>query len=171
MVEQLLRFRWSTQQISSKPRTLNPRHPEMQVSPESIYTAIYAMPKGVLLRKIMGSLRRSKSGRKQCSACGDRRGQRPNMLTIHERPPGVESRVVPNHWEADLIKGAGNKSSVAMQVEHNTRFLILAHMPDASLASMLEILTKALNSIEKPLGITLTYNRENEISRHTGFLH
>lgn len=169
MVEQMLRFRWSPQQISGKLRAFYPNQPEMQVSHETIYTAIYAMPKGELRREIMDCLRRAKSGRKPRSVGEDRRGQLPNMLTIHERPPEVESRLVPGHWEADLIKGAGNKSSVAVLVERNTRFLVLAYMPDASSASMLEALTKAVNRIEEPLRITLTYDRGKEMSRHVEF--
>lgn len=96
----------------------------------------------------------------------DQRGYLPNMLTIHERPPEVKSRLVPGHWEAGLIKGAGNKLSVAVLVERNTRFLALAYMPDASSASMLEALTKAVNRIEESLRITLTYDRSKEMSRH-----
>jgi len=76
---------------------------------------------------------------------------------------------MPDHWEADLIKGTGNKSSVAVLVERNKRFLVLAYMPDASSALMLEALTKAVNRIEEPLRITLTYDRCKEISRHVEF--
>lgn len=60
-----------------------------------------------------------------------------------------------DHWVAYLIKGAGNKSSTVVPVEGNTRFLVLAYMPDANSASMLEALTKAMNRIEEPLRITL----------------
>jgi hypothetical protein len=40
------------------------------------------------------------------------RGALQDMLSIHVRPPEVEDRFVPGHWEGDLIKGAGNRSSV-----------------------------------------------------------
>lgn len=42
----------------------------------------------------------------------DRRGQIPDMLSIHVRPPEIEDRQFPGHWEGDLIKGAGNASVV-----------------------------------------------------------
>ena len=83
MIQQMLRFRWSPQQISGKLRAFYPNQPEMQVSHETIYTAIYAMPKGELRREVLDYLRRAKSGRKPRSLGEDRRGQLPNMLTIH----------------------------------------------------------------------------------------
>ena len=35
----------------------------------------------------------------------DRRGQVPEMVSIHMRPPEIEDRLMPGHWEGDLIKG------------------------------------------------------------------
>ena len=79
------------------------------------------------------------------------------MVSIHERPPEVEGRLVPGHWEADLIKGAGNRSAAATLVERTSRLVMLAKMPDASAASALEALTAMLNRIPEPsLRQTLT---------------
>ena len=80
------------------------------------------------------------------------------MVSIHERPPEVEGRLIPGHWEADLIKGAGNSSTVATLVERSSRLVLLAKMPDASAASALDALTSMLNRIPEPaLRQTLTY--------------
>ena len=95
MVEQMLRFRWSPQQISGKLRAFYPNQPLIQVSHETIYTAIYAMPKGELRREIIDCLRGAKSGSKPSSSCEYLHSHLPNILTIHERPPEVESRLVP----------------------------------------------------------------------------
>jgi IS30 family transposase len=47
----------------------------------------------------------------------DSRGNIPEMLRIHVRPPEVEVRQFPGHWEDDLIKGEGNASAVGTLVE------------------------------------------------------
>ena len=60
----------------------------MHVSHETIYTAIYAHPKGELRKDLIACLRQGKSTRKPRSAGEDRRGQLPEMVSIHlrERP-------------------------------------------------------------------------------------
>jgi transposase, IS30 family len=96
----------------------------------------------------------------------DRRGQIPEMLSIHVRPPEVDDRVMPGHWEGDFIKGAGNKSSVGVLVERTSRLVLLAKMDDATAASALAGFTGKLNSIATPMRRSLTYDQGKEMSRH-----
>lgn len=54
--------------------------------------------------------------------------QDPDMQSIHVRLPDVEGRLIPDHREGHLIKGAGNRSSVGTLVERTTGFVVLAKM-------------------------------------------
>ena len=166
VVKTCLSWRWSPQQISRTLARMWPDEPDMQVSHETIYTAIYAHAGGELRRQLIACLRQGKSGRKPRSVGTDRRGQIPDMVSIHVRPPEVQDRVMPGHWEADLIRGAENKSAVGVMVERKTRLILLAKMKDATAASALEAFSAKLNSIAEPLRQTLTYDQGKEMSRH-----
>lgn len=88
------------------------------------------------------------------------------MASIHVRSPKVSDRVMPGHWGCDLIKGAGNKSSVALLVERTARLVLLVKMPDATAESALAALTAKLNAIAAPLSQILTCDQGEEMSRH-----
>ncbi|WP_144267769.1 IS30 family transposase, partial [Comamonas thiooxydans] len=81
----------------------------------------------------------------------DRRGQIPEMVSIHVRPPEVHDRLMPGHWEGDLIKGAGNKSAVGVLVERSPRLVLLCKMPDATAESALAAFTAKLNQVSAPM--------------------
>jgi transposase, IS30 family len=136
------------------------------VSHETIYTAIYALPRGELRRQIISLLRQSRSSRRPRSGGTDRRQTIPDMVSIHVRPPEVDDRLMPGHWEGDLIKGAGNRSAVGVLVERTSRLVLLARMPDSTAESALAGFTLKLRSIAKPMRQSLTYDRGSEMVRH-----
>ena len=162
----LLSWRWSPQQIAATLRRMHPDDSAWHVSHETIYNAIYAYPRGELKKQLIALLRQGKSSRRPRSAGQDRRGQIPEMVSIHVRPPEVNDRVMPGHWEGDLIKGAGNKSAVGVLVERSTRLVLLCKMPDASAESALAAFTAKLNLIAAPMRQSLTYDQGKEMARH-----
>jgi transposase, IS30 family len=166
VVVTMLSWKWSPQQIAATLKRVFPDEPQRHVSHETIYTAIYAHARGELRRDLIACLRQGKSTRMPRSRGTDRRGQIPEMVSIHVRPPEVNDRVMPGHWEGDLIKGAGNKSSVGVLVERSSRLVLLARMPDATAASALAAFTAKLNSIAAPMRHSLTYDQGREMSRH-----
>jgi IS30 family transposase len=84
---------------------------------ETIYQAIYVMPKGKLRTETIALLRFGHNKRRPRSRGSDRRGQIPNMTRIDLRPSDIAERLVPGHWEDDHIKGTGNRSQVGTLVE------------------------------------------------------
>jgi IS30 family transposase len=166
LVLTLLDWKWSPQQIAGTLKRMFPDDPERCVSHETIYTAIYAQPRGELRRQLIACLRHGRSTRLPRSRGADRRGQIPDMVSIHVRPPEVEDRVMPGHWEGDFIKGAGNRSSVGVLVERTSRLVLLAKMDDATAAAALAGFSAKLNSIAAPLRHSLTYDQGKELTRH-----
>jgi len=102
------------------------------VSHETIYNAIYAYPRGELKKQLLSVLRQARSGRRSRAAGKDRRGQIPEMVSIHLRSPQVNDRLMPGHWEGDLIKWQGNRSAVGVLVERSSRLVLLCKMADAT---------------------------------------
>src|SRR5471032_3246842 len=166
VVVEFLKAKWSPQQIASTLAFVFPDDPDLQVSHETIYTAIYAQPRGELRRQLIACLRHGRSTRMPRTRGADRRGQIPDMVSIHVRPPEVDDRVMPGHWEGDFIKGAGNQSSVGVLVERTSRLVLLAKMEDATAESALAGFSAKLNSIVAPLRQSLTYDQGKEMSRH-----
>ena len=95
---------------------------------ETIYQAIYAMPKGELRTDTIALLRFGHNKRRPRSRGDDRRGQIPGMISIDLRPADIAERLVPCHWEGDHIKGAGNRSQVGTLVERKTRYVALVKL-------------------------------------------
>jgi IS30 family transposase len=136
------------------------------VSHETIYQAIYLHPRGELRRSLVALLRRGHASRLPRTRGTDRRSQIPDMKSIHIRPPEVETRLVPGHWEGDLLKGAGNRCAVGVAVERMSGFVVLARMADTGAVATLNGFDAALRPIPPGLRKTLTYDQGREMAAH-----
>ena len=168
-VEYLLHRWWSPQQIAQHLRKLHPHAAHWHVSHETIYNVIYAQPRGALRKDLIACLRFSRLKRWPRSRGVDRRGEMANLLSIHLRPPEIEERQMPGHWEGDLIKGKANASAVGSLVERTTRLLILVKLPHpqpATAAHVLQAFTDKLNAIAQPMRQSVTYDRGREMAYH-----
>ena len=165
-VERLLRGRHSPEQIAGILRRMHPAAATLQVSHETIYTALYAMPRGELRTELIACLRQARKSRRPRARGTDRRGCIPNMLSIHMRPPEVTDRVIPGHWEGDLIKGSGNATAVGTLVERTTLFVTLAKMADASADAAVAGFSKVLNRIDEQRRLSMTYDQGREMAQH-----
>lgn len=161
-----LKAGYSPEQIAGTLALVNAETPTLQVSHETIYTAIYAMPRGELRTEVIGWLRFGHAKRRPRARGEDRRGRIPDMVSIHDRPPEVEERLVPGHWEGDLIKGAHNRSAVGTLVERTTLFTVLSRMENASAEATLSGFSHVLNRIEAQKRLSLTYDQGREMAAH-----
>jgi IS30 family transposase len=166
VVEHFLREGWSPEQIAGTLKNLYPEQAERRVSHETIYNALYVLPRGELRAGLLSCLRQGRSGRKRRSRGQDRRGQIADMISLHVRPPEVEDRLIPGHWEGDLIKGAFNRSAVGTLVERSSRLVMLAQMEGATAPAALEGFSRILNGVPGPMRKSLTYDQGKEMSEH-----
>ena len=166
LVVMMLRERYSPEQIAGNLRLMFPTHKSNFVSHETIYNAIYALPVGELRKELIHCLRHGKSTRKPRAGGVDRRNQIPDMVSIHVRPPEVEDRLVPGHWEGDLIKGKNNASAVGTLVERTSGYLMLVKMHDATATSAVEGFSAALNRMPLAVRKSMTYDQGREMVRH-----
>ena len=165
-VMRYLKTGYSPEQIAGILARVQTDTPLLQVSHETIYTAIYSMPRGALRTEVMGWLRFGHVKRRPRARGKDRRGRIPDMVSIHDRPPDVEERLIPGHWEGDLIKGAHNRSAVGTWVERTTLCTVLAQMDDARAESAVKGFGQVLNRIEAQNRLSLTYDQGREMAAH-----
>ncbi len=166
VVADQLREGWSPEQIAGRLKRTFADDGCRTVSHETIYTAIYVMPRGALRSDLISLLRQGHAKRRPRARGQDRRGQIPDMVSLHVRPPEIEDRLIPGHWEGDLIKGARNQSSVGTLVERSSRLVLLARMDGATADAALAGFTSSLNRVHGSMRKTLTYDQGKEMSRH-----
>lgn len=160
---------WSPVQITKRLRLDFGDDPNMSISHETIYKSLYVQGRGELRKELARCLR---TGRKQRKVRGrqEKRGTFLDMVMISERPPEVEDRAVPGHWEGDLILGANNRSAIGTLVERTTRFVLLLHLPDDRRPETLrEAMTKAIKTLPDALRRSITWDQGKEIAEHARF--
>jgi IS30 family transposase len=167
-----LRAGWSPLQIAGRLRRMDPDDSPGTASPgtvshESIYTALYALPRGELRKELLSALRQGRQNRRPRSRGQDRRrGFVTDDIKIAERPEDVAGRLIPGHWEGDLIKGAANRSAVGTLVERTSRLVLLARMDGLDADTTRCAFERSFENVPEPMRKTLTYDRGTEMARH-----
>ena len=157
----------SPAQIAARLRLEFPDDQEMRVCHETIYQAIYVQARGGLKREIEKATRRGGTYRKPRRKDGERRGRIPGMIPIAERPDDVEDRLVPGHWEGDLIIGKDSASAVATLVERGSRLTMLGHLPaDHTAPSVRDAIVPLLTGLPDQMRKTLTWDQGSEMACH-----
>jgi len=172
-----LRQRWSPQQIAARLRHDYADRPEMRVSHETIYQAIYLQARGNLRAELARqvALRSGRARRRpKPQPAGPVRSTRPWLgLNISHRPAEATDRAVPGHWEGDLLEGTrkdGRGSAIATLVERSTRFAILVALPEGKLCDHVAAqLATAMGWLPHRLRASLTWDQGVEMAAHRQF--
>ncbi|MFE7358380.1 IS30 family transposase [Streptomyces sp. NPDC057543] len=170
-VQSRLDERWSPEQITEILRRDFPGDPQMHVTHETIYRALYAQADNSLRRELTRRLRTGRSIRKQRRQ-PDRRTPRFShpMVPISQRPLEAADRAVPGHWEGDLIVGPKNGSAIGTLVERSTRFTLLVHLPNGhSPGYFRKALLAAVERLPPHLKRSLTWDQGAEMAHHYAF--
>jgi IS30 family transposase len=160
---------WSPQQISARLRVEFPDDPVMRISHETIYLSLYVQSRGGLRRQLAAQLRTGRTVRRPQGRV-HRQGRIIDMVNISQRPPEVEDRAVPGHWEGDLIVGAYGRSAVATLVERQTRFVMLAYLgSDRRTERVIAALQRRITALPEHLVKSLTWDQGHELAAHKQF--
>jgi IS30 family transposase len=164
-----LEQRHSPEQIAGRLREDFPEDPEMWVSHETIYQALYVQPRGELARQVKTALRTGRTRRKPQGRKGTTdHGRLKDMVNISERPAEADDRAVPGHWEGDLLIGANGESAIGTLVERTTGFVMLLHLPgDRTAATVAEAMTAKIPQVPEVLRRSLTWDQGKEMALHT----
>lgn len=168
IVEHIVEKRWTPEQVAQRLKILYPDDMDMRISHESIYNYLYVRPKTTLKKLIAANLRRHHKNRRNKK---ERQKSTPiqDFLSIEERPKEVADRIVPGHWEGDLIMGAMNQSAIGTLVERTTRFTLLVRLTAKDANSVRLAFAEEFKFLPPELKKTLTYDQGQEMAQHKLF--
>ena len=158
LVERLIRLDWSPEQVSGWLRL----HGVLSISHETIYLRIFRDKKkdGELWRH----LRQATKKRRKRYRSYDSRGRLAGKRHISERPPEVEGRLVPGHWEIDTIMGNDHgRHSALTVVERTTGYLQMGKLVRHCSADAAE---RTVEIIERQPGRFKTITSDNGTEFH-----
>ena len=162
--------KWSPEQIANRLRMLYPNDMTMQISHESIYSYLYVLPKGELKKTLILELRKHHKARHRKKPKGHTKlGAIQNYLSIEERPADVKDRIIPGHWEGDMLIGKNNMTAIGTLVERTTRMTFLVKLNNLDANTVRKSFEAELCHIPKGLKKTLTHDRGSEMSEHRIF--
>ena len=161
--------KWSPRQIAEELKKDYPLDMTMRISPEAIYTYIYILPRGTLKKELTASLRQNRKRRRKQTKGVKIERKLENMLSIEERPKEVEDRIIPGHWEGDLIIGKQNRSALGTLVERTTRATILIPVKNREAEVVAKAFAKEVRKLPKQMKLSMTYDQGREMARHKLF--
>lgn len=165
-----LALKWSPEQIAGWLKRTYPDDKALRVSHETIYKSLFIQSRGVLKKELQKHLRTKRVLRQSrlYNTRGQPRGQIIDGIPIADRPPDIDDRAVPGHWEGDLISGSGN-THIATLVERYSRFTMLVKVDGKDTKTVVAALSKRVRTLPAELRRSLTWDRGMELANHKAF--
>jgi IS30 family transposase len=160
---------WSPEQIAKRLIMLYPNDMSMRISHETIYSYIYVLPRGALKREITTCLRMNHKYRQHKNKNRQKSGAIQDYLSIEERPPEVAERIIPGHWEGDLLIGRSSASAIGTLIERTTRMTFLVKLENRDARTIRKAFAEEFRNLPKGLKRTLTCDQGQEMSQHRLF--
>jgi IS30 family transposase len=168
-----IKKRWSPDQIARMLQRAYPDNEAMRIAPETIYEYVYVLPRGELKQSLIKGLRQERKHRRKHKTAAQKeqetRGKIADMLSIEERPKEVAERIIPGHWEGDLIMGKYKRSAIGTLVERTTRYLIIVPLKAKDAVTVRKTYAKEIQTLPEELRKSLTYDQGKEMSEHVQF--
>jgi IS30 family transposase len=158
IVDHLLTLDWSPEQVSGWLRL----HGLLAISYETIYLHVWRdkAAGGDLWRH----MRQAGKKRRKRYGAYDSRGRLAGKRHISERPPEVETRKTPGHWEIDTVKGDDQaRHSVVTIVERKTGYLTMGKLARHCAA---DTTARSIELIERHRGRFATITSDNGSEFH-----
>ena len=159
--EEKLRLGWSPEAICGRAELEG----RARVCKETIYKHVYADAEagGDLWTHLARAKRRRK---RRCPRQEGRgRGVIPGWRGIETRPPEVGLRVVPGHWEGDLVAGAAGTGYLVTLVERVPRFTLVGWVPTKDADVVADKAIQMLRDAGVPC-TGITFDNGKEFARH-----
>ena len=169
-VARKLALQWSPEQIVGWLEEEYPDNEDMHISHETIYRSLFIQARGVLKKELQKHLRTGRVFRqsRHQNLKGLPRGRIIDAVSISARPPEVEDRAIPGHWEGDLISGSNN-THIATLVERRSRFTMLIKVEGKDTETVVRALTRHVKKLPSELRRSLTWDRGSELAAHKKF--
>ena len=153
-VVRLLRLWWSPEQIAGHLGT---------ISHETIYVHVWRDKRRG--GKLWTHLRQAGKKRRKRYGAYDSRGRLAGKRHISERPPEVEGRLEPGHWEIDTVVGTDRgRHSIVTLVERSTGYLVMGKLERHTAT---ECAAKVIELIKRHAGRFTTITADNGTEFHS----
>jgi len=168
-IRKKLKKKWSPRQIAEELEKDYSLDMTMRISPEAIYTYIYILPRGALKKELTSCLRQNHKRRYKQSRGVKMERKIEDMLSIEERPEEAEDRIIPGHWESDLIIGKNNRSALGTLVERTTRTTILVRVKSKDAETVAKAFAKEVKKLPTQMKLSMTHDQGREMAQHKLF--